>query len=179
MMSSAHPVEILYRQAREPLCRALTRRFPRVPVDLIAEQIQEAFITLWTQAAAVPDLRRRLHTIAWRRVRGLSRHDQTAERLLAMTSEASHPTEEEQLGRVCARRRLGCLRTLVPDAAVRFGGSHGPDLARALEARLTGLTDVAAARAYGVRREQVNRGLGWLREAERDGLASIRSRKAR
>lgn len=177
-MPSRHATQVaeLFRHQESRLRAALRRAFPNICLGRVEDAISNAFlevlehpnllesITLSNEATAFC----LLYRIAWCDLRGQwRRRSYQLELSLAPTEGAAArdvagPHSADDL--VVTRRLLARVEQLIEQAGAMFS-RHAPErLSGALRARLDGLTDGQAAKAWGVRREPVNRARLWFME---------------
>ena len=159
-----------------PLEGALQRRFPSICRGRVEDAVASALADLCGRPELVASLLSiseaeatgRLFVMAWRHLRGQWRRksyqleDALDELELPPTWEEARSPEAAMMAWELQER----VRALVAEAAAQCGGASSDRVAEALCARLfDGLSDVEAARRYGVRREYVNRGKRMVLEA--------------
>jgi len=166
----ARQLERVFRTHHGSLIAYLSRRFPRVDRDRIADAVSDAYVAACAEPARFEaagrqggdsDVVRLLRTASWRALRGWYRRSSTkAEVTRPRLPERSTPIDLEQ--RVVARQELADIRRLVGHAARKTCSAHRDALEAALTDRLAGDSDAEAARRHGVPREYVNRARRWM-----------------
>lgn len=163
-------MEQSYRQDSKALRLWLRQCYPRADHGLVEDAVAESFVhalerpeafTRAVQRGGRTALRRLLHRIAWRNLRGHFRKKAT--RLEQTGIDADDPLDgltPQQL--VSGQQTATRVLELVEVAAARFGGSRSNALRTALCERLAGGTDTEVARAHGLPREYVNRAKLWI-----------------
>lgn len=170
--------EALARVATEhaaPLGRWLGGRFPAVPADQVEECVQDVLLEACTpernrwfvdghQTGGEEELRRRLYTAGWRRVRGELRKVGT-QRTSRLATDFDTPDGRVQAGEGAEAAALrSWLGHQLTEAADRFGRARQRTLQRALESLVQAGHEVKPlAERYGLPRRYLAQASVWLK----------------